>query len=216
MDELINPILDEQEKELARLLDAFKKAPAAPSNMSTKDRSLVIRHIESSPSLRAFANKGLQQFLVNSTALPDGRTLCVIDGQPSDQRFAFLPLVWGSPFGACLRLILSTKKKKQATFVVGSDDFESLQAGKIIFAFYRLGRLVELKEFDLSPSSEAASIFSQLIAMCRSTNQEIIASDINIFDDDLVRAHSCTEKVFGSTWTRVEWLQDIQAPLYPF
>jgi hypothetical protein len=153
----ISPVPDEQEKELARLVHAFGETLPAPTDMSTRDRSFVIRHIERSPSLRHFPRTGLQQFLVNSSTLPDGRTLCVIDGQAIEQLIQFSPLAWGSPFGTCLRLFFPTKKKKQASFVVGSNDFESLQAGKIILAFYRLGRLVDLKELDLSSSSETAS-----------------------------------------------------------
>src|SRR5439155_24365171 len=115
------------------------------------------------------AHKGLQRFLANSASLPDGRTLCAIEGQPGTKRFDFFPLVWGSPFGACLRLILPTRRKAQAVFAVGDrDHIETLQEGKIVFAFYRLGRLVDLKFFDIASSTEANSWFRQLISMCKS------------------------------------------------
>src|SRR5262249_54480522 len=145
--------------------------------------------------------------LVNLSSLPDGRTLCVIDGRPGPRNFDFYPIAWGSPFGACLRLILPTHRKAQAVFTVSDNYIESLREGRIAFAFYRLGRLLDLKYFNIGSSPEANSPFEKLISMCKSTHQEIIAVDKYIVNADLVRAHSCTEKYFGDEWTRVEWLQ---------
>jgi hypothetical protein len=199
--------LDDAEREHAELIKAFRSHLPAPTELSTRDRSFVIGHIESNPRVKQFAHKGLQRFLVNSSSLPDGRVVCVIGGQPSGKQFDFYPLAWGSPFGSCLRLILPTSRKTQAVFAVGDHSIDSVEEGGLVFAFYRLGRLIDLKFFDISCSREANSRFLQLISMCKSTHQEIIGADKYIVDANLVRAHSCTEKYFGDEWTRLDWLQ---------
>jgi hypothetical protein len=200
--------LDDAEREQGELIKGFRKHLPPPTELSARDRTFVVSHIEKNPQLKQFVHKGLQRFLANSASLPDGRTLCVIEGQPGTKRFEFFPLVWGSPFGACLRLLLSTRRKAQAVFAVGDPDhIETLQEGKIVFAFYRLGRLVDLKCFDIASSTEANSRFRQLISMCKSTHREIIGADKYIVDASLVRAHSCSEKYFGDDWGRLEWLQ---------
>ena len=91
--------------------------------------------------------------------------------------------------------MLSTRRKTQAVFAVGDHSIDALEEGKIVFAFYRLGRQAAF--FD----------FSELISMCKTTHREIVSIDKYIEDATLVRAHSCTEKYFGDEWTRLEWLQ---------
>ena len=201
--------LDDSERDQGELIEGFRKHFPPPTELSTRDKTFVVSHIEQNPQLKHFAHGGLQRFLANSTSLPDGRTLCAIEGQvhPRAKRFDFFPLVWGSPFGACL-LILPTRRKAQAVFALGDrDHMDALQEGKIVFAFYRLGRLVDLKCFDIASSAEANSRFKQLISICKSTHQEIIGADKYIVDASLVRAHSCSEKYFGDDWGRLEWLQ---------
>jgi hypothetical protein len=199
---------DHFEQQHGELIKSFRSHFPAPSDLSSRERSLVIAHIEHHPQLKTFTHKGLRRFIVNSDSLPDGRTLCVVDGQQqAGNGFEFYPLVWGSPFGACLRLMLSTRRKTQAVFAVGDHSLDALDEGKIVFAFYRLGRIIDLKSCNISGSQAAFSDFRELISMCKTTHREIVSIDKYIEDATLVRAHSCTEKYFGDEWTRLEWLQ---------
>src|SRR5262245_56430657 len=145
---------DETEKEHGELIKAFRSHFPAPTELSNRDKSFVITHIDNNPRLKEFAHKGLRRFLVNLSSLPDGRTLCVIDGRPRATNFDFYPIAWGSPFGACLRLILPTRRNAQAVFTVSDNYIDSLREGRIAFAFYRLGRLLDLKYFNIWSSPE--------------------------------------------------------------
>src|SRR5215472_10252663 len=59
--------VDETEREHAELIKGFLSHFPAPTELSNRDKSFVIAHIDNNPRLKQFAHKGLQRFLVNSS-----------------------------------------------------------------------------------------------------------------------------------------------------
>jgi hypothetical protein len=167
-----------------------------------------LRYLSNTPSLTVFRKSGLEQFIANVGVLSDGRVICVSPSPLRLANFKITPLVWGSKFGACFRLGLSTEKAPaQAVLVPGESVFEALKSGQFFFISYRLGRIHTIHQMDISSSAEAFSIFTQLIAMCLDTHSAIIDLDQWLIDSSLIRANSVSTKYLSPNWGRLEWLQ---------
>jgi hypothetical protein len=198
----------EEERELSRLLELFQAHLPVPRNPTSTDKATILRYLANAPQLTTFRKNGLERFLAKVGVLPDGRVICTLPFPFVQSDFDFRPLVWGSKFGSCLRLLLATEKiPAQATFVPGEKSFDALQSGRIVFVSYRLERVQTIQEFDLASSPEAQSTFKDLIVLCARHHAEIAAADSYIFSTDLVRANSVSVKYFSKHWTRLEWLQ---------
>jgi Restriction endonuclease len=199
---------DQVEKELSGLIEIFKVNLQPPQTPSSAETANILRYLDNTPSLTTFRKTGLERFLANVGALPDGRVICTIPSSLSQTDFKFMPLVWGSKFGGCLRLLLPTDKAPaQAVFIPGANPFDALHAGRIIFCLYRLGRVKTIKEFRIKASVQAHSAFENLLMLCVKDNIEIAKTDSYISDVNLIRANGVSAKYFSTHWTRLEWLQ---------
>jgi Restriction endonuclease len=199
---------DQVEKELSGLIEVFKVNLQAPQTPSSVETASILRYLDNTPSLTTFRKTGLERFLANVGALPDGRVICTLPSSLSQTDFKFIPLVWGSKFGGCLRLLLPPNKAPaQAVFIPGASPFDALHDGIIIFCLYRLGRVKTIKEFRIKASVQAHSAFEKLLMLCIQNNIEIAKTDSYIGDANLIRANSVSAKHFSIHWTRLEWLQ---------
>jgi Restriction endonuclease len=200
--------LSEQEREDERLEEIVTANLPLPKTPSSHDRAQILHYISSEPSLTTFRKNGLEKFLANVGVIPDGRVVCTVT-PPLDERHAHLrPILWGSRFGACVRLIIRTPKRPlQAVFIPGEKPFDALQSNRIIFVSYRMGHIQAINEYDFASSVNAKSAFETLIARCVPLHAEIENDDGYIANTDLIRANSVSAKFFSDHWTRLEWLQ---------
>jgi hypothetical protein len=197
----------EEEREDARLAEIVRTKLPLPNAPSSTDRAAILQYVNSEPSLTTFRKNGLERFLANVAVMPDGRVICTLTSR-LDEHYFLLPLLWGSQFGMCLRLIVRTQTIPiQAVFIPGQLSFDALGSNRLIFVSYRMGRVQAINEFNLSSSIEVRSAFGTLIARCAPLQAEIIRDDSYIDSPDLIRAHSVSEKLFSDHWTRLEWLQ---------
>jgi len=196
----------EEELEDERLAQIVRTKLPSPKTPSSTDRALMLRYINSEPSLSTFRKSDLERFLANVGVMPDGRVICTLRSR-LDKLF-MLPRLWGSQFGMCLRLLVRTPTMPgQAVFIPGQFPFEALISNRLIFASYRMGNLQEINEFNLSSSPEARSAFRELIARCAALQAKIIHDDLYSYNSDLISANSVSERWFSAHWTRLEWLQ---------
>jgi hypothetical protein len=200
--------ISEQEREDARLGEIFSTNLPLPKTPSSNDRAKILHYINSEPSLTTFRKNGLERFLANVGVMPDGRVICTVT-PPLDERNPYLrPLLRGSRFGACVRLMIRTPRiPLQAVFIPGDKPFVALQSNRIIFVSYRMGRIQAINEYDFASSVKAKSAFETLISRCVSLHAEIVNDDRYIASTDLIRANSVSPKFFSDHWTRMEWLQ---------
>jgi hypothetical protein len=170
--------LSEHEREDSRLGEIFRANLPLPKTPSSNDKAQILHYINSEPSLTTFRKNGLERFLANVGATRDGRVICTVT-PPLDERHPYLlPLLWGSPFGGCVRLIIRTPRiPLQAVFIPGDKPFDALQSNRIIFVSYRMGRIHSINEYDFALSVKAKSAFETLIARCVPLHAEIVNDD---------------------------------------
>ena len=113
-------------------------------------------------------------------------------------------LVWGSPFGACLRVIMPFMG--QAAILPNDRAFEALRGGRVLVASFRMGKLEEALEYDYRVQSDTHEALTGLLDMTFKTEAEIAADPSCLPDQDLVRLNSVGE-LFKTFYGRLEWLQ---------
>ena len=172
--------------------------------LTTNERHQLFRALRDQPSLLAFRRDGIERFLGNAGAMPDGRAVIVFPRRPPKRIGRLDFLVWGSPFGACLRVIMPLMG--QAAILPNDRAFEALRGGRVLVASFRMGRLEEALEYDYRVQSDTHEALTGLLDMTLETEAEITADPSYLPDQDLVRLNSVGE-LFKTFYSRLEWLQ---------
>jgi hypothetical protein len=187
------------------LIKLLRERGPIPRRLSANESRQVFRAVSEQPPLLVFRRDGIERFLGNAGVMPDGRAVIVFPRrQPEEIERLFL-LVWGSPFGACLRVMMRLKREPRQVAVLPSDGaFEALRGGRVLVACFRMGRLEEAVEADYSAQSDVLAALTGLLDMTVKTEAEIAAQCL--LDPTLVRLNS-VGKMFTPSYSRLEWLQ---------
>jgi hypothetical protein len=197
--------LDDGERAQQRLIKLLRERGPIPRRLSANERRQVFRAVSEQAPLLAFRRDGIERFLGNAGVMPDGRAVIVFPRQPLEEIGRLDFLVWGSPFGACLRVMMPLKGDLRQVAVLPNDGaFEALRAGRLLVACFRMGTLEEAVEADYSAQSDVLAALSGLLDMTVDAEAEIAAQCI--LDPTLVRLDS-VGKMFTPAYGRLEWLQ---------
>src|SRR5258708_7965299 len=101
--------LSEGERAEQRLLSLLRERGPIPRRLSANERRQVFVAVSEQPPLLAFRRDGIERFLGNAGVMPDGRAVIVFPRRPPEKIRRLDFLVWGSPFGACLRVMMPLK-----------------------------------------------------------------------------------------------------------
>ena len=187
-----------------RLINLLRERGPFAHPLTTNERHQLFRALRDQPSLLAFRRDGIERFLGNAGAMPDGRAVIVFPRRPPKGIGRLDFLVWGSPFGACLRVIMPLMG--QAAILPNDRAFEALRGGRVLVASFRMGRLEEALEYDYRVQSDTHEALTGLLDMTLETEAEIAADPSYLPDQDLVRLNSVGE-LFKTFYSRLEWLQ---------
>jgi hypothetical protein len=202
-----NAGLAEAERTQQRLIHLLRERGPFPRRLTSNERHQVFRAVRDQRSLLAFRRDGIERFLGNAGAMPDGRAVIVFPCRLLKRIGRLDFLGWGSPFGACLRVIIPLEGGPgQAALLPNDRAFEALRGGRLLVAGFRMGKLEEALEYDFSVQSDTHEALNRLLDGILEVEAEIAADPSYLPDQDLVRLNSVGE-FFTKYYGRLEWLQ---------
>ena len=198
--------IPEEEREHQQLVGTLRDYSPVSRRLPLVDRNYLWHALKESPSLLAFRRSGIERFLGNAGVLPDGRPVLTFPGRPPKSP-VIQHLCWGSPFGACLRMITELQgEPKQVALQPGEPSFEALRVGRAVVACIRMGKLDEAIEFDYTARPETHGALNRLLDMVLETHAEILKDPQGLHEPKMVRLHS-VGNMFQPAYGRLEWLQ---------
>ena len=166
----------------------------------------MVRAAKAEPSLLQVRQDGLERFRANTTVLPDGRLLAAFAGHPREGTLRIWFLVWGTPFGMCVRAVVELATGiRQFVLLPGDADFAALKAGRVVIGFWRGGKLREAMEFDYRRADYAVALAE--IAADVEHGQEKLSMHPGVFLDRGRVLDNSFGSLFEQWHTRLDWLQ---------
>lgn len=184
------------------LFDRFTASAPARRKMSAGEVAYVTKHIRDNPQTTISQATGLERFEAMASLLPDGRLLIVAKGKSSPSR-RHLPIVRGSPYGAYLKLLVSSKgEPRLAILIASSPEFQALRKSRSVFAYVRMGKVEEVIEFDYS-LTEHSEIINQMLDGTGECDRDIKSDPHWIDDDVMLRAEAIADTAIDEYFTRL-------------
>jgi hypothetical protein len=197
----------EEERFHRRLVETLRHCNPVTHRLSTAERNRVWRILRESPSLLRQRREGIEGFFGDISVLPDGLPVITIRRHPPRHATAPEFLCWGSPFGACLRVMMHLESAStQVALHPRTPAFDALRNCRVIIGYLRLGKLEEAIQFDYSTQRESGKALTDLLDLVIETHEEILKHPTGLDEPEMVKLHS-VGKLFEHLYGRLEWLQ---------